>query len=225
MTTAGRYLGLFGTAVKLAQLVPVALGLAIVFFSPSAWLSGTLRRWAVGGVIAGAALGMASLAAARARIDDEEGFGGGLLLMALVATAVLRFHLALVDLTFLESWPFLRPLHDFYLGSDLGERLYNVTTAVWFGLAVLLATWGLPLHVRGRAARRSAEGEPTAAAGADGARAALTTLSAAIDALEASNAKLREENERLRSEAAERRATAGPPRRNDPPPAGEADPR
>lgn len=204
--TALKYLGLFAAAMKLVQLVPAAVGLAIVFFSPSAWLSATLRRWAVGGVLVGSLAGMVALARMGARANDRGSIAAGALLGALACAAALRFHLALVDLAFLDSWPFLQPLHDFYLGSDLGERLYNAVTALWFGLTLFLATLGLPLYLRGRARAERAEAEAAAPTGAAEAREALTKLSTGIDVLERANAALQEENRRLASELADTRA-------------------
>ncbi len=198
ITTAGKYLGLFGTAMKLAQLVPVALGLAVVFFSPSAWLSGTLRRWAFVGVVVGSAAGMAALAVLRDRVEERERFGAGLLLVAGVAAAMLRLHLALVDLTFLERWPFLQPLHDFYLGSDLGETLFNLLTSVGFGATLFLATQGLPVYLRGRAERRRSEADTAAPTSLAQVRSALATLTTGIDAIERRQDALEAENRRLR---------------------------
>jgi hypothetical protein len=202
--TAGRYLGMYGTVVKLAQLAPVAVGLAIVFFSPSAWLSGTLRQWALAGVIAGGVAGAAALARIGLRSEQQDDFASGLLLLAIVAAAALRFHLALADLGFLARWPLLQPLHDFYLGSDLGERLYNGATAIGFASTLFLATLGLPLFVRGRAARRRAESELPVAAVAARAKEAFTALTGALEALERTNEALRRENQDLTAELAAR---------------------
>jgi hypothetical protein len=229
---AGKYLGLYGTVVRMSQLAPMAVGLAIVFFSPTAWLSGTLRQWALGGVIVGSVAGAAALARYRARVEDQHEFAAGLLLLAVVAAAALRFHLAVVDLGFLARWPFLAPLHDFYLGSDVGERLYNVTTAAWFAAALFLAALGLPLYVRGRALRRRAESERPAAADAARAEEALTTLKDVIASLQATNEALQREHRRLAAQLAERDAAVAargpgsdverlgmePRRRREPPP-------
>jgi hypothetical protein len=208
----GKYLGLIGTALKLAQLAPAAVALAVVFFSPSAWLSDTLRRWSLAGVVAGSAAGMGAWAAVRTRVADPGRLGAGLLLLGLASVVALRFHLALVDLAFVTRWPVLQPLHDFFLGTDLGERLYNLGTAAWFGLALFLATLGLPLYARGRADRRGA-----AAATAPDTHAlhgALATLTDGIVALERANEALRDENERLRERLMALEAPA-----DDPPPA------
>lgn len=211
LAAIGKYLGLFGTAMKLVQLLPAAAGLAIVFFSPSAWLSGTLRLWSFGGVVVGAVLGLAALAALAPRLAERERVGLGALVLAVASAAVLRFHLALVDLGFLERWPFLQPLHDLYLGSDLGERLYNVGAALWFALALAFATLGLPTYLRGRAERRAAA-EVASSGTTTGVRPALTALTDAIAGLEKANADLQAENARLRAQGAEpRTAVERPP--------------
>ncbi len=198
IATAGKYLGLFGTAMKLAQLAPVALGLAIVFFSPSAWLSDTLRLWAFAGVVLGSVGGMTALAAVRDRVEDRERFGAGLLLVAAITAAVLRLHLALADLTFLERWSLFQPLHDFYLGSDLGERLFNLLAALGFAATLFLTTLALPTYLRGRAERRQEEADPVAQGTVTQLRSALTTLQTGIDALEGRQSALEAENRRLR---------------------------
>ncbi len=208
LAAVGKYLGLFGTAMKLLQLVPAAAGLAIVLFSPSAWLSGTLRVWSFGGVVIGAVLGLVALAALAPRLAERERVGLGALTVAVASAAILRFHLALVDLGFLERWSFLRPLHDLYLGSDLGERLYNVGAALWFALALAFATLGLPTYLRGRAERRA--GAEVASPGTkDGVRPALTALADAITALEKANADLRAENVQLRARLPDRADATG----------------
>lgn len=214
----GRYLGLIGTALKLAQLAPAAVALAVLFFSPSAWLSDTLRRWALAGVVVGSAVGVAALVALRARATNPGRLGAGLLVLGLACIVALRFHLALVDLALAARWPVLQPLQDAILGTDLGERLYNLGTAVWFGLAVLLATVGFPLYARGRANRRHAHAAPATAPDARRLDEALATLTDGIGSLAHANDALREENRRLRErlaalEAPDGRPTAaGPPR-------------
>lgn len=55
-------LGFYGTAVTLAQLIPALLALLAVTLSPTAWMSLTLRRWVVAGVIAGSVVGAVAFA-------------------------------------------------------------------------------------------------------------------------------------------------------------------
>jgi hypothetical protein len=207
LATAGKYLGLFGTAMKLTQLLPAAVGLAIVFFSPSAWLSSTLRHWAMAGVAVGSVLGMVAFAVLGPHGKDQERVGAGALLVAAASAAILRFHLALVDLAFVESWTWLQPLHDAYLGSDLGELAYNALTALWFGAALLFSTFGLPLFLRGRAERRAAEATTPTEPRTASLTSTLAALSDGIAALERDNAELRDANRRLRRSLEEQRGT------------------
>lgn len=72
----GKVVALYGTAAKAVQLVPVLVGLGIVFFSPAAWLSPTLRRWAVVGLLVGSLAGMAALAGARGPAPSGSGENG-----------------------------------------------------------------------------------------------------------------------------------------------------
>ena len=204
--TAGKYLGLVGTAMKLAQLLPAAVGLAIVFFSPSAWLSSTLRHWAIAGVAAGSVAGMAAFAALGPHVEDLQRVGAGALLLAAASAALLRFHLALVDLGFVANWRWLQPLHDAYLGSDLGEITYNALTALGFGAALLFSTVGLPLVLRGRAGGRAAAATSRAEPATANLTASLATLADGIAALERDNAELREANRRLQRRLDEQRA-------------------
>jgi hypothetical protein len=60
-------LGFYGTAVTLAQLIPALVALLAVTLSPTAWLSLTLRRWVLAGVIVGSAVGAATFALAMRR--------------------------------------------------------------------------------------------------------------------------------------------------------------
>lgn len=55
-------LGFYGTAVTLAQLIPALLALLAVTLSPTAWLSLTLRRWVLAGVIVGSIVGAVAFA-------------------------------------------------------------------------------------------------------------------------------------------------------------------
>jgi hypothetical protein len=197
--TAGRYLGLVGTALKLAQLAPAAAGVAVVVFSPSAWLSDTLRQWAFGGVAAGSVAGMVALAAVGRRAGHRPRLGARLLAAALVVATALRLQLAVVDLGFVGRWPVLLPLHDAFLGTDLGERLFNLAAAIGFGLTVFLATVGLPSYLRVRGARAAA---PDAAPEAAPLLEALATLDDGIASLRRAHDELREENRRLRDRLA-----------------------
>jgi hypothetical protein len=200
IAAAGKYLGLVGTALKLAQLAPAAVGVAVVVFSPSAWLSDTLRQWAVGGIVAGSVAGMVVVAAVGRRIARRDRLAAGLLVAALLTGAVLRLHLAVADLAFIGRWPVLLPLHDAFLGTDLGERLFNFGAATGFGLAVFLATVGLPPYLRARGRL----GTPSTATTPDAAplHEALATLSEGIAAWQRANEHLREENRRLRERLA-----------------------
>jgi hypothetical protein len=201
---AGRYLGLIGTALKLAQLAPAAAGVAVVVFSPSAWLSDTLRQWAFGGVVAGSAAGMVTLAAVGRRVVHRQRLGSRLLVAAFVVAAALRLQLAVVDLAFVGRWPLLMPLHDAFLGTDLGERLFNLAAAIGFGLTVFLATVGLPSYLRTRGGRARA---PDAAPDAAPLLEALATLNDGIASLRRAHDEVREENQRLRDRLAALEAT------------------
>lgn len=140
-------LRVYGTAVTLVQLLPVLLALAAVLFSPTAWLSATLRRWVLAGTIVGTLAGMVLLAR-RAGLADLRGpLTGKLrdratelshlawwgLATALAAAVALRIHLATVDIGFIESYQFMVPLFDYYLG---GGRLAGT---VFNSLAALLS--------------------------------------------------------------------------------------
>ena len=48
-----KLLTFYGTAVTVAQLVPAVVALVVVFVSPTAWLSATLRRWVALGAVGG----------------------------------------------------------------------------------------------------------------------------------------------------------------------------
>lgn len=215
IAAAGKYLGLVGTALKLAQLAPAAVGVAVVVFSPSAWLSDTLRQWAFGGIVAGSATGMVVLARYGGRIARRERRAAALLVAALATGAALRLHLAVVDLAFVGRWPVLLPLHDAFLGTDLGERLFNLGAATGFAFTVFLATLALPpyLRARGRRRARSTATMPDAAP----LHEALATLSEGIAAWQHANEQLREENQLLRDRLAALHALAEAS--GEPPPA------
>ncbi|MFO7543877.1 MAG: hypothetical protein R6W77_00110 [Trueperaceae bacterium] len=61
-------LGFYGTAVTLAQLIPALVALLAVTLSPTAWLSLTLRRWVLAGVIVGSVVGAAVFALTMRRL-------------------------------------------------------------------------------------------------------------------------------------------------------------
>lgn len=133
-------LGVYGTAVTLVQLLPAAIALAAVFLSPTAWLSATLRRWVLAGALSGTVVGMLLLARS-AGLDDLRRLLAGKRIarakelaslawwglgLALVAGTALRLHLATVDVRFVDSFVFLVPLFDFYLGGGrFAGVLYN----------------------------------------------------------------------------------------------------
>lgn len=156
LDTVGRYLGRIGTVGKLAQAAPVVLSLLVVFFSPSAWLSATLRRWALGGTVVGAAIGAALLAGVGARTAYKQGLAFVTLVVLLVAGGLLRLHLAIADVLFVERWRVLIPLHDLYLGSDAGETAFDLVTALGFAVVVSSATLGLPVLLAWLRERREA---------------------------------------------------------------------
>ena|GEM_PF-1835795 len=156
LDTVGRYLGRAGTVGKLAQAAPVVVSLLVVFFSPSAWLSATLRRWALGGTVVGAALGALLLARVGVRTAHKQGLAFVALVALLVAGGLLRLHLAIADVLFVERWSLLAPLHDLYLGSDAGETAFDLVTALGFAVVVASATLGLPVLVAWLRERREA---------------------------------------------------------------------
>jgi hypothetical protein len=206
ISTIGKYLGLYSTVVKVAQLAPILLGLLLVFFSPSAWLSTTLRQWAVAGVVIGGVAGMVSLALAGWRHSHKQGLATVMLLVFLLSAAVLRLHLALVDVAFVENWSLLRPLQDWFLGSDTGELTYNALTSLWFGLTLFSATLGLPLYVIWRTTGRRAGVAPDTPVEEQDVRMAVETLSKGFDRLRERVAALKGENRRLRDELEVREA-------------------
>jgi len=128
----------------------------VVFFSPSAWLSATLRRWALGGTVAGAALGALLLARVGVRTAHKQGLAFVALVALLVAGGLLRLHLAIADVLFVERWRLLAPLHDLYLGSDAGETAFDLVTALGFAVVVAAATLGLPVLLAWLQERRQA---------------------------------------------------------------------
>lgn len=134
----------------------MVVSLLVVFFSPSAWLSATLRRWALGGTVVGAALGALLLARVGVRTAHKQGLAFVALVALLVSGGLLRLHLAIADVLFVERWPLLVPLHDLYLGSDAGETAFDLVTALGFAVVVASATLGLPVLVAWLRERREA---------------------------------------------------------------------
>lgn len=203
VTTVAKYFSYYTLAVKLAQLLPVLAGVAVVLFSPTAWLSATLRWWAYGGMAAGSAVGMVALALLVSRERGRRRHAV-LLLGVFVASAVsLRLHLAVVDVGFAERWSIVQPLQNFYFGSDLGETVYNVVAALWFAVAIFAATVGLPLYVRKRpaAAPHADEGD---AARATRAREAIDLLSDELARLHQAVLDARDENAALQGQLEDR---------------------
>ena len=154
-----RSLGLYGTAVALIQLVPAIVALVIVVLTPTALLSSTLRRWLLLGTAVGSLAGMA-LFASRAgignirkalrgerisRLTDLTRLARVAAVVGIVAGAALRLHLAIVDVAFVESFPVVTPLFDFYLGGGApAALLFNVLAAVLAGLTMTAVVAGAP---------------------------------------------------------------------------------
>jgi hypothetical protein len=222
-------LGFYGTAVTVAQLVPAILALLAVFFTPTAWLSATLRRWVGLGALAGAVTGMALLARAagprallgrgrRLRVARLSGLAWWGLGLGALAAAAFRLHLAVVDVAFVSSAPFLTPLLDFYLGGGRGAAtLYNALAAALAGAALAGLVAGAPAALLRRREHRRARKELMEEGGALAAlKKALDSLAAAKAAVEAARAQVDE----LAVELADLRAAAG----LEPPAAGRAAP-
>lgn len=201
LDAAGKYLGRVGTLGKLAQYAPVVLGLLVVFFSPSAWLSGTLRRWSLGGVAVGAVAGGAALARFGARSAHKQGLAFVLLVTLLVSAALLRLHLAIADVPFVERWRVLQPLHDLYLGSDAGELAYDALAGFWFAVVVASATLGLPVHLAWLRERRKARADAPPDEDAR-LRTALAQVTTGLERLQEQASSLRDENAALEDELA-----------------------
>lgn len=204
LDVAGRYLGRVGTLGKLAQAAPVVLGLLVVFFSPSAWLSGTLRTWAFAGVAVGAVVGALAVALGAVRSAYKQGLVFVMLVTFVVGAAALRLHLAIADVRFVERWMVLQPLHDLYLGSDAGELAFDAVTSLGFAVVVAAATVGLPVFVvwlrqrRDEAAKRRGGGRDLAAT--------LAEVTRGVQRLEERIAELGAENRRLERELAAARS-------------------
>lgn len=201
LDATGKYLGRVGTLSKLAQYAPVVLGLLVVFFSPSAWLSGTLRRWSLGGVALGAVVGGAALARVGVRSAHKQGLAFVLLVTLLVSAALLRLHLAIADVPFVERWRALQPIHDLYLGSDAGELAYDALAGFWFAVVVASATLGLPVYLAWLRERRNARADAPEDED-DRLRTALAQATSGVALLQERARALRDENAELRDELA-----------------------
>ena len=211
-------LRVYGTAVTLVQLLPVLIALAAVLFSPTAWLSATLRRWVFAGAIVGTVVGMVLLARRAGPGDLRRLLAGKLrtravalsrltwwgLSCALLAAAALRLHLATVDIGFIESYPFMVPLFDFYLGGGrLAGAVFNVLAAFLSALFVGgLVAGGPSALLRWREVRQAkrslaAEGGPLAALAATA--TALEEATATVSLLKQEFLDLRLERDELAS--------------------------
>lgn len=194
-----KLLTFYGTAVTVAQLVPAVIALVVVFLSPTAWLSATLRRWVALGAVGGALIGALVLARAagpgtlrglvrggsarRRRLAAVAWWGLG---TAVVAAAAFRLHLAVVDVAFVRAVPFLTPVLDFYLGGGRGAAtLYNALAAGLGGLTLAGVVAGAPAGIlrwhEMRMVRRALleDGGPVAAL--DQALAALEQAKVAVE--------------------------------------------
>lgn len=213
VTHTVKAVSIYSAFSKLAQVLPLIVGLLIVALSPTAWLSGTLRRWGVGGMLIGGALGAVVFYLVNRRPADHRRLAGWALASMIVALAVLRFHLALADVVFTERNAVLRAIHDYFVGTgDVQELLYNVLAALLFAAAVFAASLGLPaLGVAVVRERRAREAAANDTADLRSAEATITgeikRVFEALDALGLENARLRDgvnvltlENGRLRDE-------------------------
>ncbi len=212
-------LGFYGTAVTLVQLVPAIVALLLVFLSPTAWLSATLRRWVAFGALAGALVGMAVFARAAgprqlkdlvlgagARSGRLAGVAWWGLGVGLAAAAALRLHLAVVDVAFVNAVPFLTPVLDFYLGGGAGAATsYNALAAGLAGLTLAGVVSGAPAAVlrwrERRAARLALLGEGGALAALDTALKSLESAKAAVESSRAQIVALSVELEDLKAGA------------------------
>jgi len=212
-------LGVYGTAVTVVQLVPAVLALLAVFLTPTAWLSATLRRWVGLGALAGALVGMALFARAAGPQDlrglvrggaPRSGLLAGLgwwgLGVGVVAAAAFRFHLAVIDVAFVSSAPFLTPLLDYYLGGGpAAATLYNLLAAVLAGTALAGFGAGAPAALlrwrERRLARRALLEDGGALAALERALSSLEAAKAAVVAAKAQVADMAVELEDLRAAA------------------------
>lgn len=223
-----RALGVYGTAVMLAQLLPAAIALAAVFLSPTAWLSATLRRWVLVGALSGTVVGMVILARG-AGLDDLRRLLGGQRIarakdlaklawwglgVALVAGAVLRVHLATVDVGFVESFPVLLPLFDYYLGGGrFASVLYNGLAAVLSAALIAGLVAGGPAALlrsrEKRAAQRSLATPDGPLSAVDEAMNALDGAKATLAATKARLVELQVERDELAARLELATAAAG----------------
>lgn len=154
-----RSLRLYGTAVALIQVLPAAVALVVVLLSPTALLSPTLRRWLLFGTLVGSVAGMVVFASRAgignirkalrgeriARLADLTRLVRLAVVAAVVAGAVLRMHLAIVDVAFVENFEALTPLFDFYLGGGApAALLFNALAAALGGLLMTAIVAGAP---------------------------------------------------------------------------------
>lgn len=201
-----RGLGVYGTAVTLVQLLPAAVALAAVFLSPTAWLSPTLRRWVLAGSLSGTVAGMVLLASrarprelrlllagrSSRRAKELRALAWWGLGVAVAAGALLRLHLALVDVDFGGRYRLLVPLFDFYLGGgSFAATLYNVAAGVLSGILVAGLVAGGPAALL-RWRERRAAAEALSAAGGP-----LSGLDQALEALDEAKLTITAAKERL----------------------------
>ena len=219
-------LGVYGTAVTLVQLLPAAIALAAALFSPTAWLSPTLRRWVLAGALTGTVVGMVILASRARPAELRELLAGKQLArarefarlawwglgVALVAAVLLRLHLAVVDVGFVTSFGFLLPLFDFYLGGGpFASLLYNGVAGVLSAAVVAGLVAGGPAALlrwrEKRAAVLALSGDGGPLSGFDEALAALEEAKLTLSAAKARLVELQVE----RDELAARLAKPTPP--------------
>lgn len=205
-------LRVYGTAVTLVQLLPVLVALGAVLLSPTAWLSATLRRWVFAGVIVGTTVGMVLLARRAGPGDLRRLLAGKLrtratalsrlawwgLACALLAAVALRIHFATVDSGFIESYPFMVPLFDFYLGGGrFAGMVFNVLAALLSALFVGgLVAGGPSALLRWREVRQAER----SLADEGGPVAALTATASALEEATATVSLMKQEFLTLRLE-------------------------
>src|SRR5690606_13744450 len=124
-----------------------------------------------------------------ARLVRQAWWGLG---VGVAAAAAFRLHLAVVDVGFVSSVPFLTPVLDLYLGGGQGAAtLYNALAAALAGVALAGVVAGAPAALLNwrevRRARRELLEEGGALAVLE---AALRSLEAAKTAVEAAKAQV-----------------------------------